>query len=101
MKKRYQGSKDRNHDAIVADFESLGCTVAGLIDTGIPGWPDLVVGCVGVDHLVEVKNPETRYGQAGLTPEQSAFAASWRGGKVEVAETTADVIDMVQKWRRR
>lgn len=93
--------KDGNHNEIVATFLATGCSVAETIATGIPGFPDLVVGCIGTDHLVEDKNRKTRYGRAGLNANQRKFADSWRGGKVEEVGTPDDVIALVQKWRKQ
>jgi hypothetical protein len=98
-KPRHRGSKDGNHDKVVARFREFGCTVAELVDTGLEGWPDLVVGCIGLNHLVEVKNPDTRYGQAGLSPAQGVFARDWRGGPVYVVYTENDATTCVLAWR--
>jgi hypothetical protein len=97
---KYRGSRDANHLLIVAAFESIGCSTADLALAGVNGFPDLVVGCAGRTHLVEVKNPETSYGRAGLNRDQSAFARDWRGGKVYVVETVEDVYALVQQWRK-
>jgi hypothetical protein len=95
-----RGKKDGNHDELVRVFRDLGCTVAELHDTGLAGWPDIVVGVAGVDRLVELKNPETRYGRAGLNANQSAFARDWRGGRVWVASSSDEAVALVQNWRR-
>lgn len=97
----YRGSKDGNHDAIADDFRALGCTVADLYRTGVKDWPDLAVGCSGRTELVEIKNPDTRYGQQGLTPSQTTFAQAWRGSPVWMVRTTADVVALVNSWRKR
>lgn len=95
-----RAKKDANHDALAAVFRQMGCSVADLVSTGIPGWPDICVGAVGLNHLVECKNPETAYGRAGLNANQQAFARDWRGGKVYTVATTEDVITLVNRWRR-
>ena len=100
MKRRLVARRDSNHDAIANDFRELGCSVADLENTGVEGWPDIGVGCVGVTHLVEIKNPDTAYGRAGLSKSQSAFARDWRGGPIYVARTRDDVVALVQEWRR-
>jgi hypothetical protein len=96
---KHRGSRDANHADVVSMFERLGCTVADTAFAGVPNWPDLVVGCVGVNHLVEIKNPDTRYGRAGLNPGQSAFARDWRGGAIEVVESVEDAVTLVMSWR--
>lgn len=98
--RNFQGRRDGNHDDRVQDFIALGCSVAELTNTGLPGWPDLVVGCVGVNHLVEIKDRSTRYGRAGLSESQREFDAAWRGSHVEEVATASDVIEAVSRWRR-
>lgn len=92
--------KDANHNELVALFERLGCTVAQMHACGVPGFPDIAVGSMGRTFLVELKNPNSRYGRSGLNANQSAFARDWRGGKVYMASTTDEVVNLVQYWRR-
>lgn len=94
------GRKDANHAALAGAFRALGCSVAELPVTGIPGFPDLLVGLIGRTFLVECKNPETAYGRAGLNPNQTAFARDWRGGKLWVCCSTDEATALVQNWRR-
>lgn len=93
--------RDDNHDALTRVFEQLGCTVLDAHASGIPGQPDVIVGCMGINHLVEYKNPETAYGRAGLSPRQSAWERDWRGGPVWLATCTGDVVALVAIWRAR
>lgn len=97
---RYARRRDGNHASLVTCFVQLGCTVADLSHAGIAGWPDIVVGCCGMERLVELKNPETRYGRAGLNKNQQAFSRDWRGGPVFVASTPDEVAALVINWRR-
>ena len=95
-----RASKDANHDAIVRRFQDLGCSVVEIHATGIPGLPDLACGCVGVTHLVEIKNPGTAYGRQGFNANQTAFARDWRGGRVWVVRSEDEAMALVQNWRR-
>lgn len=97
---RYARRKDGNHAVLVNCFVQLGCTVADLSHAGLPGWPDCVVGCAGTDRLVELKNPATRYGRAGLNQNQQAFSRDWRGGQLFVVSTPDEVAALVSNWRR-
>lgn len=97
---RHRGKKDDNHDEISEVFKSLGCSVASLHNTGLAGWPDVVVGVVGVNRLVEIKNPDTAYGRKGLNQNQTAFAQEWRGDRVWVVSSRDEAIALVQNWRR-
>lgn len=92
--------KDANHDDLVSVFERLGCTVAQMHACGVPGYPDITVGCMGRTWLVELKSPDSAYGRSGLNDNQSAFAKNWRGGRVYLASSHDDVIALVQHWRR-
>lgn len=91
--------RDDNHGAIVDRFHALGCSVFETDRVG-EGFPDLVVGCLGVNRLVECKNPETRYGRAGLNGNQTAFNAAWRGDKVWLVCSEDEATAIVQNWRK-
>ncbi|MDI9240757.1 hypothetical protein QLQ15_17780 [Lysobacter sp. LF1] len=98
--KRAPTKRDANHVELTDLFEQLGCSVQDLSHAGVSGWPDVVVGCMGANHLVEFKNPETRYGRAGLNRNQREFAQRWRGGTLYAVSTGDEVIALVQNWRR-
>lgn len=97
---RYARKRDGNHAILTSAFLQMGCSVVDLSHAGIPGWPDVVVGCTGRDRLVEFKNPETRYGKAGLNSNQKAFTRDWRGGQVFVVSSVDEVAAVVSNWRR-
>lgn len=97
---RSRSKRDGNHDELTKAFEALGCTVQDLSHAGVSGWPDVVVGCIGRNHLVEFKNPDTAYGRAGLNSNQREFAARWRGGQLFAVSTRDEVMALVQNWRR-
>ena len=92
--------KDANHHALVKRFRELGCSVIETHDTGIPGFPDLVVGCIGTNRLVELKNPATAYGRHGLNARQMAFNQDWRGERLYVVSSADEATVVVQNWRR-
>lgn len=98
--KRSAAKRDANHGELAELFEQLGCSVQDLSHAGVSGWPDVVVGCMGRNHLVEIKNPETAYGRAGLNRNQRDFAQRWRGGMLYAVSTRDEVIALVQNWRR-
>lgn len=78
----------------------LGCSVCDLHAAGVEGLGDFLVGCLGVTHIVEVKNPETRYGRAGLSVTQQKFNLGWRGEPMVAVSTLLEVDALVQNWRR-
>ena len=96
---RRAAKRDANHADIVARFHALGCSVFETDRVG-DGFPDIVCGCIGVNHLVEIKNPETRYGRAGLNGNQTAFNNAWRGSKVWLVCSEDEATVVVQHWRR-
>lgn len=97
---RYARRRDANHSALSKALQQLGCSVVDLSHAGIPGWPDVAVGACGVTYLVEFKNPESRYGRAGLNDNQQAFARDWKGGKLYVVSTAEECAVLVGNWRR-
>lgn len=99
--RRPPAKRDANHAQVVSHFLALGCSVEELPHVGIAGFPDLVVGCVGVNHLVEIKNPETAYGRAGLNANQQVFNRDWRGERMFAVSSLDEVAALVQNWRRR
>lgn len=96
---RHLARRDGNHDALKRDFEACGCTVIDTHAVGLPGFPDYVVGCLGVNHLVDAKDRSTAYGRAGLNANQTAFARHWNGGPIFEVTCTEDVLDLVNIWR--
>lgn len=93
--------RDDNHEALTKAFETLGCTVLDAHASGIPGQPDVIVGCMGSNHLVEYKNLKTAYGRSGLSQSQADFARHWNGGPVYVVTCADDVVELVHLWRVR
>jgi hypothetical protein len=100
MTRYYRVKKDKNHDELSKAFEQMGCTVVDLIRTGVAGLPDVCVGSVGVNHLVEYKSLESAYGRSGLNSNQMAFDRDWRGEKVWIVDTVDGVVALVTYWRK-
>ena len=96
---RRAARRDENHAPIADTFRALGCSVFETDRVG-EGFPDLVVGLLGKSHLVEIKNPATHYGRAGLNAGQSAFAAAWRGSPIVVITSEDEATAFVQNIRR-
>lgn len=99
MSRRGPSKRDANHDEMVRLFESLGCSVFECHDVGA-GFTDLVVGCMGVTLLVEVKTPEGMGRSDTLTPAQQRFHRDWRG-QLAVVSTRDDVVRLVTDTRAR
>ena len=76
---RRASRRDENEAAIVAALEAAGCSVERISAKGIP---DLLVGRHGQTWIIEVIGPAkaAKYRTTGgLTPDQVAFRARWRG----------------------
>ena len=80
-----QGARDANQAAIVKRYEELYCSVLDLGGHGY-GVPDILLGFAGYTGLREIKTEDGK-----VRPSQRVFADSWRGGKVLIIRTVADV----------
>lgn len=98
---RRAARRDANHAAVADAFRALGCTVQDLQGLDDDGVPDTLVGCMGVNHLCEIKNRDTAHGRAGLSPSQQRWARDWNGGRVWLAHTPDEAAALVQHWRTR
>lgn len=97
MRRGHQGKTDQNHVEIVRALLSCGCSVQSLASVGL-GCPDLLVGCGGVNYLIEIKgDPSVTHrpaGAAGLTDDQKKFHRFWNG-QVATVETVEQALSAV------
>lgn len=93
MRSKLPHKKDANHNAIADAFTSVGASVS---DTSALGgdFPDMVVGLVGVNILVEVKTADGK-----LEPGQERFRDEWRGW-YEVVRSPEEAIALVMRVRK-
>lgn len=87
----YTGRKakvDANQKEIVKALEQVpGVTVAVI------GKPlDLLVGYQGINHIIEIKNPD---GRDKVGDDQQDFIDTWQGRRPEVARTLDDCLDII------
>lgn len=76
---RRASRRDENEAAIVAALEAAGCSVERISAKGIP---DLLVGYRGSTLILEVigdAKAKKYRAMSGLTPDQVAFKARWKG----------------------
>ena len=86
------GRRDNNHKEIVNYLRTRWhCTVYDMADVG-KGFPDLVVGRLGKNFLIEVKSNKT----AELTEKEQQFAKTWRGA-IATVRNTSDVDALMQE----
>lgn len=90
----YRTNVDRNQRAIMDALRAIGATVLHLPATAA-GLPDLLVGFRGRTLLLEVKNPATRYGRAGMAASQRQFAQTWNGAPVYVVTTPSEAMQAI------
>ena len=86
---------DQNQRDIVRALRAIGCTVADTSRVG-EGFPDLVVGYRGINHLIEIKDGKKVASKQKLTTPQKIFHALWRG-KICVVKTVDEAIQIVTK----
>lgn len=84
---------DQNQLEIIKALMAIGCTVADTSRAG-EGFPDLVVGYKGVNHLLEVKDGSKSPSRRTLTPSQVSFHFKWRG-RVSVVTNAEEAIQAV------
>jgi len=77
---------DENQPTIVKALEDIGASVQSL---GGKGVPDLLVGYMGENYLLEVK-----HSKKGLNDDQIDWHAAWRG-QVDVVRTIGQALRAV------
>jgi len=85
------GRRDKMEPEVIKAFKAGGASVQQLSGRDVP---DLLVGYLGVTHLVEVKTD-----RAGLKPGQKRWADEWRGERPVVARTAPQAWKLVRIWR--
>jgi hypothetical protein len=80
---------DANQPAIVARARHRGATVQHLHAVG-QGCPDLLVGYMGNNLLVEVKNPLVDKTHRQLTSDEKVWHSDWNG-QVSIVFTVEDM----------
>lgn len=86
---------DENHQEIIDAFRKLGYSVYSTHRVG-SGFPDLVCGKFGHNHLVEVKDSKKSPSQRKLTELEEKFFKDWLGS-VHIIESVQDVIEFNRK----
>lgn len=89
---RRRGKVDKNQGVIVERFRALGCSVRSLANVG-DGMPDLIVGCMGYNLLVEVKGRKGK-----LTKDQKDFHGEWRG-RIHIVRSVEEATELIMVVR--
>jgi len=95
---RRRSRTDSNQPAIVKIFRSLGCSVQHLHTVG-QGCPDILVGKLGVNLMVEIKDGSRGPSDRKLTIDEMNWHKEW-SGQVCVIESDQDAIDLIAGLNR-
>jgi hypothetical protein len=95
---RRAAKRDDAEAAVMHGFLDEGAkhSVVSLTQLSGKDLPDLLVGFLGVNHVVEVKT-----GNARLRPGQISWAELWCGEKPVVARTEAQARKWIRTWLAR
>lgn len=75
---RRKAKVDANQKEIVEGLRKSGCSVAVTSDAH-KGFPDIVVGCMGKNIMIEIKDGKKSPSERKLTNDQVEFRAAWSG----------------------
>ena len=91
-----RSKKDANQNEIVAELESLGCTVIDMSAINKQGVPDICVGVGTRNYLIEIIGPdkEKRFPPDGLSEGQVEWHKKWNGS-VHKARTVQEALDVM------
>lgn len=81
---------DGNHTAVCAALRNAGMEPLSLAKVG-EGCPDIVVGWLGVNVLLEIKDGEKPPSARQLTAAEQDFHATWPG-QVHIAESPEQAV---------
>jgi hypothetical protein len=82
---------DSNQSDIVTRLRTIpGCKVAITSQVGA-GFPDLVIGFMGKNHLVELKDGSKPPSKRKLTPDEKRFHDQWTG-QINTCDNLDDVL---------
>ena len=89
------GRRDGNHTEIRQALRRVpGCRVFDTADVG-SGFPDLVVGFMGVIRLLEVKDGSLPPSARKLTPDERKFHAAWEHLPVHIVNSVDEALTAI------
>lgn len=91
---RRAARKDANHEEIAEVFKTFGFSVADTSQLG-NGFPDMVVGWLSANLLVEVKDGSKPLSRRRLSEEEQAFHDRWLG-PILVVETETQALEIAR-----
>lgn len=84
---------DDNQIEIVNGLRKFGCSVLVLSMIG-KGCPDILVGYLGANYLIEIKDGNKIPSKRKLTPDEIEFISNWRGDVI-VTESLQYALDIL------
>lgn len=91
--RRITHRKDANHAEIVRGLRDAGLHVVDTSSLGL--FVDAIVAFNGTWHVLEIKNPETSYGRAGLNANQQALATAAGSAPVHVVSSVEEALKAI------
>jgi len=95
---RKHGKIDDNQHEIIAALRKIGCSVISLANVG-GGCPDILVGCRGINYLIEIKDSAKVPSKQRLTPDQVEFHRKW-DGQINICTTVDEAIALVNTQKK-
>ena len=84
---------DANQTEIVAALRRVGATVQPLHAVG-GGCPDILVGWLGANYLIEIKDGAKKPSARKLTPDQVVWHRDWKGQKA-IAKNVDEALKII------
>ena len=84
-----RAKRDSNEGEIIRALRAAGCSIVSI---NIPGAADLMVGCRGINLLLETKGKRGK-----LTEEQERFIENWQG-QYAVVRTVEEALAVIEKY---
>ena len=85
---------DRNQSEVVAALRKFGASVQTLAATG-KGCPDLLVGYLGINYLMEIKDGDKVLSKQKLNIDQEHWHSIWRGS-VHIVKSVNEALKILQ-----
>ena len=91
---QYARKADDNQPEIVKFIRSLGASFQHTHQ--IPGALDGIVGYMGVDQRIEIKDGNKPPSRHKLTPEEQKTFDGWKGRPCQVVKNEEDVLKLIK-----
>jgi len=90
---RKKARVDANQKVIVQELRKRGISVLHTHQLG-KGAPDIVIGYMNQNYLIEIKDGNKSKSQQKLTPDELEFASKW-GGNYAVCNSLEQILQLI------